>query len=87
MATTSTGSAAARKRPATVRTEETPNPAGDHAPGDYVLPFVHARIPAPLVQIGFWGGLAGTVAFGVIDLPLAALVGVGVVVARHRRSR
>jgi hypothetical protein len=87
MATTSTGSAAARKGPAAVRTKETPNPPGNHAPGDYVLPFVHARIPAPLVQIGFWGGLAGTVAFGVIDLPLAALVGVGVVVARHRRSR
>jgi hypothetical protein len=27
------------------------------------------------------------VAFGVIDLPLAALVGVGVVVARHQRGR
>jgi hypothetical protein len=77
----------ARKRLAPVRTEQAFKPPTDHGPGGYVVPFVHTRIPAPLVQLGFWGGLAGTVAFGVIDAPLAVLVGVGVVVARHRRGR
>lgn len=87
MATATTGSAATRKRLATVGTEGTSDPPGARTTGGYVLPFVHTRIPEPLVQLGFWGGLAGTVAFGVIDLPLAALVGVGVVVARHQRGR
>lgn len=77
----------ARKRFAPVRTEQAFKPPTVHGPGGYVVPFVHTRIPAPLVQLGFWGGLAGTVAFGVIDAPLAVLVGVGVVVARHRRGR
>ena len=54
--------------------------------GEYVLPFIHTHVPAPIVQVGFWGGLAATVAFGVIEAPLAAAVGVGVLVARHRRS-
>ena len=88
MATPTTGpTAAARKRLGSVGSEQVSKPPTDHAPGGYVVPFVHTRIPAPLVQLGFWGGLAGTVAFGVIDFPLAALLGAGVVVARHRRGR
>lgn len=52
----------------------------------YVIPLVHSRVPESVVDIGFYGLLAGTVALGVIDAPLVALVGLGVVVARHRRN-
>jgi uncharacterized phage infection (PIP) family protein YhgE len=55
--------------------------------GVYELPVVHARIPAPLVNAGFWAGLAGSAALGVVEPPLALLVGAGVVVARHTRRR
>lgn len=55
--------------------------------GSYVLPMVHARVPASLVNTGFWAGLAGSAAMGVIDPPLAVLLGAGVVVARHRAAR
>jgi hypothetical protein len=88
--TTSTSTAttqAARKRLAAVVSDQPSKPAADRTPEGYVVPFIHTRIPAPVVQVGFWGGLVGTVAFGVIDFPLAALLGVGVVVARHRRDR
>jgi hypothetical protein len=50
----------------------------------YVVPVVHARIPEPVVDLGFFGLLAGTVAFGAVDAPLAALIGAGVLLARHR---
>jgi hypothetical protein len=87
MATSTTApTAAARKRLASVDSDQHAKPASGRARGGYVVPLVHTRIPAPVVQIGFWGGLVGTVAFGVIDPPLAALLGVGVVVARHRRD-
>ena len=61
--------------------------AGAKAPdaGDYVLPMVHVQVPKRIVDAGFWGGLAGAVAFGVIDPPVGVLLGVGVVVARHAR--
>ena len=84
---TSAPTQGARKRLATVGPGQQPEPTADRTPEGYVVPFVHTRIPAPVVQVGFWGGLVGTVAFGVIDFPLAALLGVGVVVARHRRDR
>lgn len=51
---------------------------------DYVVPLVHARIPGRVVDVGFWGALAATAAAGVVDPPLAALVGAGVIVARRR---
>jgi len=50
----------------------------------YVVPVLHARLPAQAVELGFWAGLAGAALMGAIDLPLALAVGVGVVVARHR---
>jgi hypothetical protein len=88
MATSTTApTAATRKRLASVGSEQHSKSASGRDPGGYVVPLVHTRIPAPVVQIGFWGGLVATVAFGVIDPPLAALLGVGVVVARHRRDR
>jgi hypothetical protein len=87
MATTTTGPTAGARRVTTVRSEKASLPSASPAPGGYVVPVVHTRIPAPVVQLGFWGGLAGAVAFGVIEAPLAALVGVGVIVARHQRGR
>ena len=53
--------------------------------GSYVVPIVHAHLPARAVEWGFWGALAGSAVLGAVDPPLAALVGLGVVVARHRR--
>ena len=53
---------------------------------DYELPIVHLRVPDTAVQVAFWGGLTGAVVLGAVDVPLAALVGLGVVIARHRRA-
>ncbi len=58
-----------------------PVPAGPT--GGYVLPIVHTRLPERAVELGFWGALATAAALGAVDLPLAALVAAGVVVARH----
>lgn len=54
--------------------------------GDYVVPVIHIHLPESAVRVGFYGGLAAAVAAGAVDLPLALLVGVGVVIARHRRA-
>lgn len=53
---------------------------------DYVMPLVHVHVPAKVVDIGFWGGLAGAVALGVVDPPLGVLLGAGVLVARHQTT-
>ena len=55
--------------------------------GDYVIPVVHAHVSRVVVEAGFWGGLTGAVVLGVIDPPLGLLLGAGVLVARHRRTR
>lgn len=52
----------------------------------YVVPVIHTRLPEPLVNVGFFGGLAAAVVVGAVDLPLALLVGAGVVIARHKRA-
>jgi len=54
--------------------------------GDYVVPVIHIHLPESAVRVGFYGGLAAAVVTGAVDLPLALLVGVGVVIARHRRA-
>lgn len=51
--------------------------------GSYVVPLVHAHLPARGVELGFWGGLAGAALLGAIDPPLALAVGAGVLIARH----
>ena len=61
-------------------------PAGNGDAG-YIVPVLHTRVPASVVNTGFWAGLAGSAALGVIDPPLAVLLGAGVLVARHRASR
>jgi hypothetical protein len=53
----------------------------------YVLPILHTSIPENVVQLGFWSGLVGAVVVGAVEAPLAALVGVGVVVARHHHKQ
>jgi hypothetical protein len=52
----------------------------------YELPIIHARVPESVGNLAFWAGLAGVVVAGAVDLPLAALIGAGVVVARHRQA-
>jgi hypothetical protein len=54
---------------------------------DYVVPMVHMRVSRAVVDAGFWGGLAGAVALGLVDPPLGVLLGAGVVVARHGARR
>jgi hypothetical protein len=63
------------------------NGAHANAKDGYVLPVLRTRIPEKVVHAGFWGGLLGAVVVGAVDPPLAALVGVGVIVARHRRKQ
>ncbi len=52
----------------------------------YDLPVIGVTLPPRLVEVGFYGALLGSAALGVIDAPLAMLIGAGVVIARHRRS-
>lgn len=55
--------------------------------GPYVVPVVHFQLSERAVNAGFWGALIGASALGALDLPLAALIGAGVVVARHHAGR
>ena len=64
------------------------NGAASTADGNqYQLPVVGVRVPAQLVDVGFWGGLTGAALLGAIDPPLAILVGAGVVIARHQARK
>jgi hypothetical protein len=51
------------------------------------MPWVHLRVPEPVVNGGFWAALAGAALVGSVDPPLAALIGAAVVVAHHRNGR
>ncbi|MDQ2728697.1 MAG: hypothetical protein M3Y91_12745 [Actinomycetota bacterium] len=51
---------------------------------DYEVPLVHVRVPQRVGNTTFWLGLTGAVIAGAVELPLAAAVAAGVVVARHR---
>ncbi len=66
---------------------ETPGGGAASQCSGYVLPLVHARVPEPVVGLAFVGALAATVIAGAVELPAAALIGAGVVVARHRTGR
>ncbi len=54
---------------------------------DYVVPFVHVHVPSTAVDAGFWGGLAGSVALGVIEPPLGMFLGAGLLIARHQSKK
>lgn len=69
---------------ASPETDREAPPAKAKVSSDYRLPLVHVRVPARAVDLGFWGGLAGAVALGVVEPPLGVLVGAGVVIARHQ---
>ena len=69
---------------AVATTKAKPKASTNGAASDsYVLPVVGVHIPGNVVNIAFWGGLAGAVALGAVDPPLAILVGAGVLIARH----
>jgi hypothetical protein len=86
---TTSSTTARRRRPTAAPVRDEATRAGDtvgeagHGDHSYVLPLVHVRLPERLVEAGFWGGLAGSVALGAVDPPLGLLVGVGTLVARH----
>jgi len=44
---------------------------------------VHVSLPESAVNVGFWSILMGSVVLGAVDLPLAVLIGAGVLIARH----
>ena len=69
---------------AAVRNSQAPaEPVSDDG---FVVPLVHVHLSEPAVKLGFYGGLAAAVALGAVDLPVGVLVGVGVAIARHRRT-
>jgi len=53
---------------------------------DYEVPLVHVRVPQRVGNTAFWLGVAGAVAAGAVDFPVAALVAAGVVIVRHRSN-
>lgn len=54
--------------------------------GDFVVPVVHLHVPEPKMRLAFCGGLVAAVALGAVDLPVGVLIGMGVAIARHRRT-
>jgi hypothetical protein len=79
-----TDAATTTTKPKTSASKNGAAPAG----GDqYQLPVIGVRVPAKVVDVGFWGGLAGAAVLGAIDPPLAVLVGAGVLVARHQTKK
>jgi len=64
-----------------------PAPPGERsADGGFVVPLVHLHLSEPAVHVGFCAGLAAAVVLGAVDLPVGVLLGVGVAIARHRRT-
>jgi len=53
----------------------------------YVMPIVHITLPENAVNAGFWAVLVAAATLGAVELPLAALIGAGVLIARHQHSR
>jgi hypothetical protein len=68
-----------------VATSEGPSGSSDRSA--YQLPVVGLRVPYRVGNTAFWAGLAGAVVIGAVELPLAGLLGAGVVVARRGRRR
>ena len=87
MATPKTDSEVAAN-PASASAPESPGPESKASNGkdSFVLPVVHLQVPEVAVNLGFWGALVAAAAVGAVELPLAALIGAGVLVARHHHS-
>jgi hypothetical protein len=84
MPISNTSEAETKSRP---RTSNKRHAAAGHDGHDaFMMPIVHVSLPEPAVTLGFWTVLVGSVALGAVDLPLAALIGTGVLIARHHRS-
>ena len=62
------------------------DPAGRPSDGDFVVPIVHVHVPEPTMNLAFGSGLVAAVALGAVDLPVGVLIGMGVAIARHRRT-
>jgi len=62
-------------------------PATNGVGHDYVVPLIHAHVSERVVDLGFWTALAGAAVLGVVDLPVAALIGGTVVIARRHAQR
>jgi hypothetical protein len=84
---TSTG---ARSSPASSQEKKPAQASGQHLPGVHVpvpgLPVhgVHVAMPTGTTgRVLWWGGLAAVAAFGVVDWPVAVLVGAGSWVAEQ----
>ena len=81
---TPTGSTRPARKSSHTAVTMSPMANGGHG---YVVPLIHLRMPEQVVNGGFWAALAGAALVGAVDPPLAALIGAGVVVARHRTQR
>ena len=77
------GSPTLRSAPSQARSHVSPIVNGSRG---FVLPMVHITVPESAVTVGFWGALVGAAALGVVDLPVAALIGASVVMARRHLS-
>ena len=73
-------------RAAQSNSESSAPPPAPVTDGGFVVPLVHLRLSEPAVNVCFYGGLAAAVALGAVDLPVGVIVGVGVAIARRRRT-
>jgi hypothetical protein len=82
---TTNGESSKSKRTTPTRLRSTTTKSSSGHDG-FVVPVLHMHVAEGVVNFGFWAGLAGTAALGAVELPVAAFIGAGVLVARHRRS-
>jgi hypothetical protein len=82
---TTIGGAKSTTQSSTRRPQKPQTAAGTDGQDVYVMPIVHVTLPENAVNAGFWAVLIGAAALGAVDPPLAALIGAGVVIARHHR--
>jgi len=82
---TTIGGANSATQSSTRRPQKPETAASTDGQNVYVMPIVHVTLPENAVNAGFWTVLVGAAALGAIDLPLAALIGAGVLIARHHR--
>ena len=85
MATPQTGrtKTAIRAVPTTGGAKKAGGPPASVGDADYVVPVLQLHLSERKVNLAFWSTLAATAVLGILDLPVAVLVGGAVVVARH----